>query len=86
MFNATKTQTAVHPSINVLALLGTRAMKVVDRHRSIAAIGAYELTLGPKVGRFKEARIELKKLVLAYQELAARGAAEVGGLDAVMRA
>jgi hypothetical protein len=86
MYNANKTQTVVHPSINALALLGTRAMKVIDRQKSIAAIGVYERTLGPKVGHFMEARIELKKLALAYKELAAQGAAEVSGLDAEIRA
>ncbi len=61
-------------------------MKVVDRHKSIAAIGAYEPTLGPKVGHFREVRVELKKLVLTYQELAASSTAEVGGVDALLRA
>ena len=85
MFTPIKPQNAVRPSINALALLGPRAMLVIDRNKSIAAIAVYEPTLGPKVVHFAEVRSELKKLVAAYKKLAAVSAAEIAGLDAVTR-
>ena len=85
MFTPIKPQNAVRPSINALALLGPRAMLVIDRNKSIAAIAVYEPTLGPKVVHFAEVRSELKKLVAAYKKLAVVSAAEIAGLDAVTR-
>ena len=85
MFNPIKPQNAVRPSINALALLGPRAMIVIDRNKSIAAIAAYESTLGPPVGQFAQVRMELKKLLGTYKKLAPVSAAEIAGLDAVTR-
>jgi hypothetical protein len=85
MFNPNNRRQAIQPSINALALLGTTAMKVVDRNKSITIIAAHEQTLGPKVGHFKQVRNELKKLVATSKELAIRSAAEIVVLDAVTR-
>jgi hypothetical protein len=60
-------------------------MLVIDRNKSIAAIAAYEPTLGPKVGQFAQVRTELKKLVGTYKMLAPVSAAEIARLDAVTR-
>jgi hypothetical protein len=85
MYNPIKPKPAVHPSINALALLGPRAMEVIDRHRSITAIAVYEPTLGPKVVRFREVRDELSSLVLSSKKLTARANARIGELDALNR-
>ena len=85
MFNPINRNKAVQPPINALGLLGSRAMRVIERNKSITIIAAHEQTLGPKVGHFKEVRNELKDLVAASKELATRSAAEIGGLDAVTR-
>jgi hypothetical protein len=85
MFNPIKPNRPIQPSINTLALLGPRAMKVIDRHKSIAAIAAYEQTLGPKVVLFKEVRSELMMLVGTNKKLAIEGAAEIAELDGSTR-
>jgi len=85
MSNVNKPVNRIHPSIHALALLGPRAMIVIDRNRSIAAIAAYETTLGPKVSRFQEVRNELQELVATYKKLSNRSAAEIDGLDDVTR-
>jgi hypothetical protein len=85
MLKPIKPQNAVHPSIFALALLGPRAMLVIDRNKSISAIAAYEPTLGPKVGHFVQVRNELKRLAGTYKKLAPVSAAQIAGLDAVTR-
>ena len=47
-----KNKKPTHPPIYALAILGPRAMKAIDRHKSIAAIAVHEASLGPKVSRF----------------------------------
>ena len=86
MYNPINPKNQIHPSIQALALLGPRAMQVIDRHKSIATIAAYERSLGPKVGRFMEVRSELKDLVAANKTLAGQSDAEIEGLDDVTRA
>jgi hypothetical protein len=73
------------PPIYALALLGPRAMQVIDRHKSTPAIGAYEMTLGPKVGRFKEVHHELKQLVVTYKRQADLSAAAIEALEVTTR-
>jgi hypothetical protein len=68
--------------IYALAVLGPRAMQVIDRHKSIPVIGAYEATLGPKVARFKEVHERLTSLSVAYKQQVALSAAEIEALEA----
>ena len=75
----------IQPSNHAVALLGPRAMLVIERNKSISIIALYEATLGPKVARFKQARNEVQRLVDAYKKLAALSAEEVDELDAVTR-
>jgi hypothetical protein len=85
VFNPIKPKNLNHPSIDALALLGPRAMIVIERNKSITGIAAYRQSLPPKVGRFAQARTELRTLVAAHKKLAVLSAAEIDALDAVTR-
>jgi hypothetical protein len=61
-------------------------MKVIDRHKSIDAVAAYEATLEAMVGHFRKTNIELKELVLANQVMAAQSKVAIGEVDTVLRA
>ena len=71
--------------IYALAILGPRAMKAIDRHKSIAAIAVHEGTLGPKVARFAELNSELMELTVAHRKQVDLGKAEIDALQVTTR-
>ena len=71
--------------IYILALLGPRALQVIERHTGVPAIMAHDRTLRPAVASFGQANAELTELVFNSQELVAAREARMEALRVALR-